>query len=252
MEVEIKTLAPLWTGGVEAGKVDRIHETGILGSLRWWYETIVRGLGGEVCDPTTPSCTYDPDKPNNGLCDACQVFGATGWRRRFRLAIMDHTQQDISSPKKISADSTINPMTNKKPTWWLPDHPRSGNLTIHIQSLAQDFPPEVIGGLVQFVADCAAIGAKTQMGFGVIESANGWSNTRPLYDWLVATAGSRQYPALPSLHNVFLARVSPKNGEQFSQSPVPRFAFPAQCLSGPCLTKEWRAVQRTGYLQLEV
>jgi hypothetical protein len=28
MEVKIKTLTLLWTGGVEAGKCDRIHETG--------------------------------------------------------------------------------------------------------------------------------------------------------------------------------------------------------------------------------
>ncbi len=44
MEVRIQTLTPLWTGGVQAGKVDRIHETGIVGSMRWWYEAIVRGL----------------------------------------------------------------------------------------------------------------------------------------------------------------------------------------------------------------
>ena len=31
-----------------ARKVDCIHETGLLGSMRWWYEAMVRGLGGEV------------------------------------------------------------------------------------------------------------------------------------------------------------------------------------------------------------
>ncbi len=56
--MELKTLTPLWTGGVE-GKVDRIHETGLLGSMRWWYEVLVRGLGGEVCDPGSD------DKDNN-------------------------------------------------------------------------------------------------------------------------------------------------------------------------------------------
>lgn len=45
MEIKIKTLTPIWTGGFEPGKMDRIHETGIIGSLRWWYEAIVRGLG---------------------------------------------------------------------------------------------------------------------------------------------------------------------------------------------------------------
>ena len=45
MGIRLRTLTPLWTGGVETGKMDRIHETGIIGSLRWWYETLVRGLG---------------------------------------------------------------------------------------------------------------------------------------------------------------------------------------------------------------
>ena len=33
--LELTTLTPIWTGGVETGKMDRIHETGIIGSLRW-------------------------------------------------------------------------------------------------------------------------------------------------------------------------------------------------------------------------
>ncbi len=44
LAVKIKTLTPIWTGGVD-GTMDRIHETGILGSLRWWYEAIVRRWG---------------------------------------------------------------------------------------------------------------------------------------------------------------------------------------------------------------
>lgn len=37
MEIKLRTLTPLWTGGV-GGTCDRVHETGIIGSLRWWYE----------------------------------------------------------------------------------------------------------------------------------------------------------------------------------------------------------------------
>lgn len=42
--ITLKTLTPLWTGGAD-GRSDRLHTTGIIGSLRWWYEGIVRGLG---------------------------------------------------------------------------------------------------------------------------------------------------------------------------------------------------------------
>lgn len=85
MRLAIKTLTPIWTGGAETGKVDRIHETGILGSLRWWYEAIVRGLGGDACDPSKGECRFDLEKYKTsqatderqrlrdaGLCDVCQ------------------------------------------------------------------------------------------------------------------------------------------------------------------------------------
>ena len=224
LQIRIRTLTPIWTGGVD-GKVDRIHETGILGSLRWWFEVLVRGLGGRACDPSKGECRFDIEKYQKsqatserarlhdaGLCDVCQVFGATGWRRRFRLTVVDRTRQDTSSPKQISANRPVNPKTKRRPTWWFPDHPRSGNLTIRVESLVPDFSPEVIGGLLQFIADWAALGARTQMGFGVVELMHGRIDTRPLYDWLSAVAGDEAYPSLPSLRNVFFARIAPQNG----------------------------------------
>jgi CRISPR-associated protein Cmr1 len=85
LEIKLKTLTPIWTGGAD-GKCDRLHETGIIGSLRWWYEALVRGLGGYACDPTIEGRC--PDK--NGMhCAVCELFGCTGWARKFRLRILD-------------------------------------------------------------------------------------------------------------------------------------------------------------------
>ena len=50
LEITLRTLTPLWTGGVD-GTSDRLHATGIIGSLRWWYEAMVHGMGGYVSDP---------------------------------------------------------------------------------------------------------------------------------------------------------------------------------------------------------
>lgn len=230
MELKIKTLTPLWTGGAETGKVDRIHETGILGSLRWWYEAIVRGLGGEACDPSQGGCLFDAEKyakskatdkcqrqrlREAGLCDVCQVFGATGWRRRFRLTIVDATVPDNSVRPRIRVEKD-----QHTSTWYFPenqnDKPRSGTLTLLIQSLDSDFEPEIIAGLIQFIAEWAAIGARAQMGFGVIELADGRTDTQPFYNWVVSSAGSKPYPDLPSLRNIFLARIAPKDSGQFS------------------------------------
>lgn len=215
MEVKIKTLTPLWTGGVETGKVDRIHETGILGSLRWWMEVLVRGLGGNACDSTEQKCLYDPKKPNKGICDVCQIFGATGWKRRFRLEVVqDKTEPDKTVTSKITAHR-LNSKSEKTPSWYFPenlkDKPRAGKFTIQIHSLHPDFKPEVIGGLIQFIADHSALGARPQMGFGVIEVDDNRIDTQTLYDGLIATAGSNTYSNIPSLQNIFLAQIQPKD-----------------------------------------
>ncbi len=107
MEIRLKTLTPLWTGGVDQ-TCDRLHETGLIGSLRWWYEALVRGLGGYACDPTGDSrCEYDPKKPDSPekqLCAACYAFGCTGWARKFRLQVTDkngHLVENALSANQI-------------------------------------------------------------------------------------------------------------------------------------------------------
>lgn len=76
--VYFRTLTPLWTGGI-VGNSGQTKETGLIGSLRWWYEGLLRGLGIDACDPGERHC--------EGLdhCAVCDLFGCTGWSRRFRL-----------------------------------------------------------------------------------------------------------------------------------------------------------------------
>ena len=101
--VKIKLLTPIWTGDANRHNTT-LRETGIIGSLRWWYEALIRGLGGTACDPTneSPRCKLDHDKfykaIKNGnsikdaldaqICQVCQLFGCTGWARKFRLEIV--------------------------------------------------------------------------------------------------------------------------------------------------------------------
>jgi CRISPR-associated protein Cmr1 len=84
VQIKLKTLTPLWTGGVDM-RCDRLHETSIIGSIRWWYEALVRGLGGWACDPTADSGC--PDQRGQ-RCAACELFGCTGWRRKFNLQVL--------------------------------------------------------------------------------------------------------------------------------------------------------------------
>ncbi|EKQ67314.1 CRISPR-associated protein, Cmr1 family [Leptolyngbyaceae cyanobacterium JSC-12] len=216
IDITIKTLTPLWTGGID-GKCDRIHETGILGSLRWWMEVLVRGMGGNACDPTEQKCSA-----KNGLCPVCQLFGAEGQKRRFRLEIQETNISDAAIKHPIAANLTYTKNSNQKtPTWYFPDPtqntkpqpantPKQGTFILKIQSLHPDFKPEIIGGLIQFIADWSALGARPQMGFGVIQVEGSRIDTQDLYDWLKKVEGEYKYPELPSLHNIFLAKIQPK------------------------------------------
>jgi CRISPR-associated protein Cmr1 len=214
LKVDLTTLTPLWTGGIE-GKADRLHVTGVMGGLRWWYEAIVRGLGGYACEPDKHSCTFDDKKSGNGLCDACQLFGATGWARRFRLIVTDKTQlqqragfdpQPTASRRYINASGrTITP------PWYLKSMPLQGHATIQIVANDEHFQPETIAVLLQFLADWANIGAKPQMGFGVVNFSRRQEN-HYLTDYIARhITPSSPDIKLPSLRNMFFTEISTEN-----------------------------------------
>ncbi|CAB4243743.1 CRISPR-associated RAMP protein, Cmr1 family (fragment) [Methylacidimicrobium sp. AP8] len=96
---ELKARSDLWTGDCR-GKPDRLVTTGLLGSIRWWFEVVVRGLGGMVCDPSGPgSCPDDSGR----RCPTCEFFGCTGWARKFRFDVLD--QHDM--PQQIKKDNSF-------------------------------------------------------------------------------------------------------------------------------------------------
>lgn len=130
--IKVKTLTPIWTGGAER-KCDRLYETGIMGSLRWWYEAIVRGLVGYACDPTNEDsrCKIDQDKfkksmksgktvqeaLNKQICPVCQLFGCTGWSRRFKLETDGISENDIKKGNGPTAGLKPNTDFNLKFTF---------------------------------------------------------------------------------------------------------------------------------------
>lgn len=90
---QLKALTDLWTGSVtleeKNGQIkektgpDRLITTGLLGSIRWWFEVLVRGLDGNACDPTDTKCE------DRNHCVVCELFGCTGWARKFRFEVLD-------------------------------------------------------------------------------------------------------------------------------------------------------------------
>ncbi len=109
MEFRLKALTPVWTGGVKRNDNSTLHLTGIKGSIRWWYEVLIRGLGYYACDPTAKGhCELNPkelkrDQPlakqiKEQICPACYMFGCTGWSGKFILKLMEpETNRPIQS-----------------------------------------------------------------------------------------------------------------------------------------------------------
>ena len=95
----MKALTDIWTGDSE-GKPHRLIATGLLGSVRWWFEVLVRGLGGSACDPTETKCR------DQRHCVVCELFGCTGWARKFRFDVLDANGE--LQAVQIKKDDTFN------------------------------------------------------------------------------------------------------------------------------------------------
>jgi len=185
MEITLRTLTPLWTGGVETGRMERVHETGILGSLRWWYEVIVRGLGGDVCDPTSEisaeRCQFDTkayEKTKSitdglaSVCPVCHLFGCTGWKRRFEL------QATATQMKPFWLATRDRP--GKFNHWWLSEIHETQNNNVAVDQMSLNFrwmrgyehQNEVMRALLSLISELGALGAKPQYGFGIFSFAD--------------------------------------------------------------------------------
>ncbi len=183
LTVHLRTLTPLWTGGID-GTMDRIHETGILGSLRWWYEAIVRGLGGYACDPTRHEHELTGERLRRyerarqqgkdwwealdeaGICDACKVFGTTGWRRRFRLDIAEDNTHLAWEPRDKALN--IRPPERGRGWYLLPGH--VGTLTLKFEGDEKVIP--LLACLFLWLEKFGSLGARPQLGYGAFRLLN--------------------------------------------------------------------------------
>ncbi|GBD31891.1 hypothetical protein HRbin33_00852 [bacterium HR33] len=119
----LRALTDIWTGDAK-GKPHRTIATGLLGSIRWWFEVLVRGLGGSACDPTRdgnrcPDHRKKPIEPGHH-CVVCELFGCTGWARKFRFEVLDENEQVKAA--QIKEGETFNlrftPLRSIRPEDW--------------------------------------------------------------------------------------------------------------------------------------
>ena len=227
--VNLKLLTPLWTGDIyQKSAVSR--ETGLIGSMRWWYEAIVRSLGYRACDPTCDSgsdkrCTFDFQKydaardkkglsqsevlASAGLCPACQSYGATGYARRFRLEISGGKTNPC-----FESDSAIAFKPHGGDRGWRLGSGVVGDLTLNVVPLRAAFDPIAVYMPLLLASKWGGLGARTQVGFGVtaisrVEAAVSQLVLEKSGSWhdRLRSAAMLKDNGLPDLRQFFFAKV---------------------------------------------
>jgi CRISPR type III-B/RAMP module RAMP protein Cmr1 len=226
MEIEVKTLTPLWTGGVETGRMDRIHETGIIGGLRWWYEAIVRGLGGDVCNPTSERPGDRCPRDGDNYCQVCKLFGATGQARRFRLTLrgglhlFEPSETDRQGQERSTRINIVAP--NGRRGWYFGEPvvaTRNHPITGRIVPLYGNNITNELAVLSSLISRWAGIGAKVQHGWGVVQlilsHRDGTKITPDLDSFLQSfplNVPGANLGGLPHLGDFFFARLYLRQG----------------------------------------
>lgn len=155
MEVKIRT--PVWTGDIDQ-KSPFLRPMGIMGSLRWWTELVLRSLDKFACDPTSNRRCPDNSKK---YCFACLIFGATGVRRTFKLS--------MSGGERTFTGRAVNIKPSGRSRGWYLGSGIVGKINLNIIPLDRDFDESLIFVPLILASRWGGIGAKTQNGYGVVE-----------------------------------------------------------------------------------
>jgi len=188
--IYLRTLTPLWTGDIDRTSA-QVRETGLIGSLRWWYEGLVRSFGGYACDPRPKSphrCELSgrektDEERRTKMCAACYLFGCTGWSRRFRLEVddlkplplffMSYRTVYVTNGNWLVRLYGGRPEKSRPPrfhfngvqTLW---GQRFAVRIVPVRGNSQDIYDQLVY-LLNLISTWGALGAKTQNGFGQVQ-----------------------------------------------------------------------------------
>jgi CRISPR type III-B/RAMP module RAMP protein Cmr1 len=185
-QIEVNTLTPLWTGDIN-GECSKIKETSLIGSLRWWYETLVRGLDGSACDPTSGSRCPSQEDGSKNRCDVCEFFGCTDWGRRFGIRVVESPEAvEMKFLSRIEHESFYYYRRGRRSPTYLDKwyeliykeaNPRAFFGRIRLATLSHSLISEehigdIVAFLLKLISVSGGMGAKSQIGFGLINLEN--------------------------------------------------------------------------------
>jgi len=164
ISLNLKIKTPVWTGDIGT-RSDLLQTTGIIGSLRWWTEAVLRGLGKYCCDPVSDDRCPKKVNDQKQYCASCLIFGATGMRRLFRL--------ELNGSTRVFYGGLINIKPDGRSRGWYLGSGIVGDIKLNIIPLDDSFNKNLILLPLTIAAKWGGIGAKTQHGYGVAEVVNG-------------------------------------------------------------------------------
>ncbi len=164
-KIQLTCLTPLWTGDIDS-KSNVLQSTGFMGSLRWWTEAILRGMGKFACDPTEEwRCPQKGESSRiEEFCCSCLIFGATGLRRLFRI--------EFEGGNRLFTGGALNIRPNGRNRGWYLGSGIVGNISSKIVTLDNVFDENLIILPLVIASKWGGFGAKTQLGYGVIKIEN--------------------------------------------------------------------------------
>ena len=161
--INLKIKTPVWTGDIDT-KSSLLQSTGIIGSLRWWTEAILRGMGKCSCDPASDERCPKEINDQKHYCASCLIFGATGMRRLFRL--------ELNGGTKVFDGRALNIKPDGRNRGWYLGSGLMGDIKLNIVPLDESFDESLVLVPLTVAAKWGGIGAKTQHGYGVVEMEN--------------------------------------------------------------------------------
>jgi CRISPR-associated protein Cmr1 len=95
MQVKFRTLTPIFTGNAESNQ-ERLRESGLIGSLRFWAGATARGLGYELVGDNENPPDVNTIEDTEKLDPVTGIFGCTGWKRIFQMKIFEPLADNVN------------------------------------------------------------------------------------------------------------------------------------------------------------